>query len=193
MTDKKISQKDQELWDEFCDSLDDDAPILNEGQESFAQLLEEIEQRPVVNLKKKPLKPEEKKVDDEVKPALPAIKKKKPLPVIKSKEIDANTKKRLRRGKLQIDGILDLHGHDRYQAYDRLVSFIQMSQTRGSRVVLVITGKGLLSKDGVGVIKSKLPEWLHDAPLSDIILDYTLARGKDGGGGAYYLLLRKKK
>lgn len=193
MTDKKISQKDKELWDEFCDSLDDDAPILSEGQESFAQLLEEIEQRPVVNLKKKPPKSEEKKVDDEVKPALPAIKKKKSLPIIKSKEIDANTKKRLRRGKLQIDGILDLHGHDRYQAYDRLVSFIQMSQTRGSRVVLVITGKGLLSKDGVGVIKSKLPEWLHDAPLSDIVLDYTLARGKDGGGGAYYLLLRKKK
>ena len=52
------------------------------------------------------------------------------------------TKKRIARGAHAIDGRLDLHGMTQAEAHDALFGFLRAKQARGSKVVLVITGKG---------------------------------------------------
>lgn len=102
------------------------------------------------------------------------------------------TDKRLRKGKMPLEGTLDLHGHTREQAYQQLTSFIQHHHTRGSRFLLVITGKGTMS-GGRGVLKEMLPRWLAEPAFSSMVLAVDIARPEHGGSGAYYVLLRRKR
>ncbi len=82
---------------------------------------------------------------------------------------------------------IDLHGLSREKAHIKLRQFLQSSATNGHRDVLVITGKGTAGK---GVIRSYLPVWLNEPPLSDLVIAYCQAQPKDGGGGAWYVNLR---
>jgi DNA-nicking Smr family endonuclease len=121
----------------------------------------------------------------------PAIRKAKPtnqaLP-----ETDRRTVQKLRRGQMNIEACLDLHGLSRREARDALESFIIKSQNRGLRCVLVITGKGGLGENA-GVLRQNVPLWLEEAPLSSLVLSYAGARPKDGGAGALYILIRRKR
>lgn len=106
--------------------------------------------------------------------------------------VDRRTATRLRRGKLDVEARLDLHGHGRESAHRALNAFIQSSTAAGRRCVLVVTGKG--SRDGgIGVIRAAVPQWLNLAPLREHILSYNAARPQDGGEGAIYILLRRKR
>lgn len=106
--------------------------------------------------------------------------------------VDRRTAARLRRGKLEVEARLDLHGHGRESAHRALNAFIQNSAAAGRRCVLVVTGKG--SRDGgIGVIRAAVPQWLNLAPLREHILSYNAARPQDGGEGAIYILLRRKR
>ncbi len=106
--------------------------------------------------------------------------------------VDRRTATRLRRGKLEVEARLDLHGHGRESAHRALNAFIQSSAVAGRRCVLVVTGKG--SRDGgIGVIRAAVPQWLNLAPLREHILSYNAARPQDGGEGAIYVLLRRKR
>lgn len=106
--------------------------------------------------------------------------------------VDRRTATRLRRGKLDVEARLDLHGHGRESAHRALNAFIQFSTDAGRRCVLVVTGKG--SRDGgIGVIRAAVPQWLNLAPLREHILSYNAARPQDGGEGAIYILLRRKR
>ncbi len=106
--------------------------------------------------------------------------------------LDRRTAERLRRGKMKIDGRLDLHGLKQDEAHETLVRFLQNGYERGHRCVLVITGKGR-SAGSEGVLKRRVPEWLTMAPLRDVILQTTPARPQDGGEGALYVLLRRRR
>src|SRR5260370_13482186 len=73
------------------------------------------------------------------------------------------TKKRIARGNHAIDGRLDLHGMTQAESHDALFGFIRAKQARGSKVVLVITGKGARGSDdtgGRGGLKRMVPLWL---------------------------------
>jgi len=106
--------------------------------------------------------------------------------------VDRRTATRLRRGKMEVEARLDLHGHGRESAHRALNAFIQTSAAAGRRCVLVVTGKG--SRDGgIGVIRAAVPQWLNLAPLRDHILSYNAARPQDGGEGAIYVLLRRRR
>lgn len=107
--------------------------------------------------------------------------------------IDHNTARRLRRGKLPVEAILDLHGHGQEEAKQLLGGFITASHARQRRVVLVITGKGRLSKESGGVLRRALPKWLALPPCDRLVLSFTTARQEDGGEGAFYVLLRRQK
>jgi len=118
----------------------------------------------------------------------------------KSNDIDHRTEQRLRRGQLDIEGRLDLHGMNQNQAYDALLHFIPKSYDSGKRCVLIVTGKGykrhgdqsLLERTD-GVLKQKTPQWLNDAPLSQYVLNVQAAKPKHGGEGALYVLLRRNR
>lgn len=105
--------------------------------------------------------------------------------------LDAASARRLRRGQMDIDARLDLHGLNSVSAHEALKDFLHGAYARGARCVLVITGKGRAG--GMGVLRTSLPLWLAEPPLSSIVLAAASAKPADGGGGAFYILLRRKR
>jgi len=105
--------------------------------------------------------------------------------------LDRNTDKRLKRGQMEIEGRIDLHGHNRDAAYELLRNFVTREAERGSRCVLVITGKG--RGDAPGVLRMAVPQWLSEMPLRDHVLRFYTAQPQHGGGGALYVLLRRRR
>ena len=104
------------------------------------------------------------------------------------------TAQRLRRGKMKVDGRIDLHGHTQDTAWRALASFLAASQAAGRRCVLVITGRGLRpGSNSGGVLKGAVPRWLNQPPLRDKVLSFDYAQPKDGGDGALYVLLRRNR
>jgi len=106
--------------------------------------------------------------------------------------IDRRTADRLRRGKLAIEGRLDLHGSFQDDAHRMLNGFIVNSAAAGRRVVLVITGKGRISEGG-GVLRRNVPQWLRMSPCAPHVLAIVPAQPQHGGAGALYVMLRRKR
>ena len=109
------------------------------------------------------------------------------LGVGKTAGVDRRTTERLRKGKLEIEARLDLHGHTQESAHRALFAFIDASFAAGRRCVLVVTGKGK------GVLQSGVPRWLNEAPMRPKVLSIQYAQQRDGGTGALYVLLRRKR
>lgn len=105
-------------------------------------------------------------------------------------QLDRRTAEKLRKGKMPVEAILDLHGMTQDQAHSALKGFVSRAFEQQKRCVLVITGKGLRS-DGDGVLKTRLPLWLSLEPLCNMVLQSTPAHKKHGGGGAFYLYLKR--
>ena len=113
--------------------------------------------------------------------------------------MDKKAHTRMRRGKMQPEARLDLHGMTLAEAHPALTGFILQSQTMGRRLVLVITGKGKDSHDigpiprRRGVLRHQVPQWLRMAPVGQAVLQITEANQKHGGGGALYVYLRRRR
>jgi DNA-nicking Smr family endonuclease len=108
----------------------------------------------------------------------------------KSAGLDRRSAERLRRGKLPIDGRLDLHGMTQAAAVERLAEFIAGAQSAGKRCVLVITGKGLA---GGGILREQVPHWLNQPPNRGRVLAFDYAQAQHGGMGALYVLLKRRR
>ncbi|MGM0422252.1 MAG: Smr/MutS family protein [Pseudomonadota bacterium] len=117
----------------------------------------------------------------------------KPPQKPQSREVDARTAQRLRRGQIPIDVHLDLHGMIQETAHRHLVQTVTRAYQQNQRLVLVITGKGSRSQEGGGILRRRVPEWCTLSPLAEIILNITNARPRHGGEGAYYIFLRRKR
>ena len=104
--------------------------------------------------------------------------------------IDRSSARRMQRGQVPIEGRLDLHGKSQAQAHEELKAFIAWAVQRNFRHVLIITGKG---RDGHGILRQKVPEWLKDAPLSYHLNAISYAQPKDGGEGALYIRLKRQR
>ena len=107
--------------------------------------------------------------------------------------LDRRTAERLRRGKLPVDGSIDLHGLTQAGAHRALVDFISASYQRRRRVVLVVTGKGTFGSGDRGILRARLPQWLSEPALREKVLAFHAARPQDGGDGAFYVLLRRSR
>lgn len=113
--------------------------------------------------------------------------------------MDAKAFTRLKRGKLDPESRIDLHGMTLDRAHGALTHFILNGQASGHRLVLVITGKGLREDpyDPIprrrGVLKSQVPLWLQMPPLAQAVLQVSPAHRKHGGDGAYYVYLRRRR
>ena len=104
--------------------------------------------------------------------------------------LDRRTRTRLRRGQVDIDATIDLHGLTRTEAHRALNAFLEGAQEAGRRSVLVITGKG---SRGEGVLRDSVPHWLNAEPNRRMIRAFSHAAPKDGGQGALYVLLKRRK
>lgn len=100
--------------------------------------------------------------------------------------------RKLARGRLPIDGRIDLHGLTQSEAHNLLFGFLARAHERGLRHVLVITGKGT-SRGSEGVLKRSVPEWLGKPEFRFLISGYEDAARSHGGDGALYIRLRRER
>jgi DNA-nicking Smr family endonuclease len=117
--------------------------------------------------------------------------------------VDGNTAERLRRGELNPQASLDLHGMTETVAHRALISFLRNAAARGLRLVIVVTGKGAkpsgpdepfdMERETArrGVLKTMTPRWLREPDLVPLIADVRSAHRSHGGDGALYVYLRK--
>lgn len=103
--------------------------------------------------------------------------------------IDDQTRDKLARGRLPIEGRVDLHGMRQDEAHALLLSFLARAYAGGVRYVLVITGKG---PGGEGVLKRLVPKWLTTPAFRPLVSSHDHAARNHGGEGAIYIRLRKK-
>lgn len=129
---------------------------------------------------------------------MPAYQSRGEPPPPERPAIDPNIRKKLVRGRIAIDGTLDLHGMRQDEAHAALTRYLQAAVTRGARTVLVITGKGLKKLDGDptriverGVLRSMLPYWLSAPDLAPLVAGWDQSAQGHGGEGAYYVRLRR--
>ena len=152
------------------------------------------------DINKKNSKSENKKKNKKIysqsslQPALETLKVVKNIPSdLRYEEatgIDGTSSKKLRAGKFNVEAKLDLHGMSQHKAFLNLQTFIKKSFFYQYRTILIITGKG---KEGTGVLRNKLPQWLKSDFCAPYILAFGQAKEKDGGSGAFYIRLRRNR
>ena len=114
--------------------------------------------------------------------AAPVRAKPAPLPQ------DRGNEKRVRRGKLEIGGKLDLHGHTQDSGRAALARFLRSAQARGDRTVIVITGVG---RGGEGILKRRFPEWIAERDIRGFVSGFAPAHRAHGGAGAIYVFIKR--
>ncbi|MEO8758403.1 MAG: Smr/MutS family protein [Devosia sp.] len=112
--------------------------------------------------------------------------------------IEPKLRQKLGRGRVPIDGTLDLHGMRQDEAFAALSRYIRARSAKGDRTILVITGKGLKKVDGDptniverGVLRTMLPLWLNSPDLAALVAGWDQSAQGHGGEGAWYVRLRR--
>ena len=96
---------------------------------------------------------------------------------------------------------IDLHGYTIEEANKTIKQFIQKCFEESVTKIIVITGKGLRSKNvenpylsrDLSILKYSVPEFIEtNKDLMKIIIESTDANIEDGGSGAFYIYLKNK-
>ena len=131
-------------------------------------------------------------------PFLPPYQAPLPSSQAPSKGVEPSIRRKVVRGRIDIDGTIDLHGMTQAEARGALHRFIQARHARGDRTVLVITGKGLRTDNDYiaamterGVLRTMLPIWLSEPTLAPLVSGWSVAARGHGGDGAWYVRLRR--
>ena len=97
---------------------------------------------------------------------------------------------------------IDLHGYTIEEANEAVEQFIQRCFDENVTKIIVITGKGLRSKNvenpylskDLSILKYSVPEFIeNNQSLSKVIIETTDAKIEDGGGGAFYIYLKRNR
>jgi len=96
---------------------------------------------------------------------------------------------------------IDLHGYSIEEANKAIEQFIQKCFEESVTKIIVITGKGLRSKNvenpylskDLSILKYSVPEFIeNNKSLTQFIIEITDAKIEDGGSGAFYIYLKNK-
>ncbi|MDB2485871.1 Smr/MutS family protein [Pelagibacteraceae bacterium] len=96
---------------------------------------------------------------------------------------------------------IDLHGYTIEEANKAVEQFIQECFDEDVTKIIVITGKGLRSKNvenpylsrDLSILKYSVPEFIeNNKSLTQFIIETTDAKIEDGGSGAFYIYLKNK-
>ena len=191
MKGKKLSSEDLKLWDKVTGStkpLDKKKPVVHDTP-------------PKKNILRSVIKPQ--KVFPKIKTlsqlANEPFQKKVILENSQKVKMDMKAFTKLKKGKLEPEDTLDLHGMTLETAFPALSSFISRAHSTQKRLVLVITGKGKNTDPGYavpqrnGVLRSQVPIWLKEPRLSSLVLQIERAHHRHGGLGAFYIYLRRNR
>lgn len=107
--------------------------------------------------------------------------------------LDRRTAQRLKRGRLDVEARIDLHGHTQKAAHRALEDFLHTGFMAGTRTALVITGKGDVIGGRPGVLREMVPRWFNEMPMRQWVAGFSYAAPKDGGDGALYVRLKRRK
>ena len=97
---------------------------------------------------------------------------------------------------------IDLHGYTLDEANKTVEDFINKAFSKNINKLIIVTGKGLHSKNekdpyvskDLGILKYSVPEFIsNNASLMSMINEITDAKIEDGGTGAFYIYLKKNK
>tara|TARA_B110000444_G_scaffold251128_1_gene278532 strand:- start:274 stop:699 length:426 start_codon:yes stop_codon:yes gene_type:complete len=111
---------------------------------------------------------------------------------------DFITKKIIRHEKIKK---IDLHGFTLEDANRAIEHFIKKCFDESVTKIIVITGKGLRSKNvenpylskDLSILKYSVPEFIEsDKNLMKMIIENVDAKIEDGGSGAFYIYLKNK-
>ena len=95
---------------------------------------------------------------------------------------------------------IDLHGYTLEKANVIVESFINKNFKEGTNKLIIVTGKGLHSKNeadpfvskDLSILKYSVPEFIkNNEELMNKIINIREANVKDGGSGAFYVYLKK--
>lgn len=182
---------DFHLWTAVAATVD---PLRRKGLLKLGPLPLPAEKEPPVEMKtsRPPGRQSPKK------PFLPPYQAPLPQASAPGKEVDPAIRRKLGRGRIEIDGRIDLHGMTQDEARAALHRFIHARFSRGDRTVLVITGKGVKSDNDFmtamtqrGVLRTMLPIWLSEPGLAGMVSGWSVAARGHGGEGAWYVRLRR--
>ncbi|MDA7583010.1 Smr/MutS family protein [Candidatus Pelagibacter sp.] len=96
---------------------------------------------------------------------------------------------------------IDLHGYTIEEANKVIEQFTQKCFDEHVTKIIVITGKGLRSKnienpylsENMSILKYSVPEFIeNNISLTQLIIEITDAKIEDGGSGAFYIYLKNK-
>ena len=96
--------------------------------------------------------------------------------------------------------LLDLHGKTLDEANRVIENFIRKSYQEKVHKLIIVTGKGLHSKNemdpyvskDLGILKYSIPDFLkNNSELMKMISNISGASIADGGTGAFYIFLKK--
>jgi DNA-nicking Smr family endonuclease len=96
---------------------------------------------------------------------------------------------------------IDLHGYTLEEANKSVEKFIKDCFESGVTKIIVITGKGLRSKNAsnpylskdLSILKYSVPEYIESSiSLMKMIIEIKDAKIEDGGSGAFYICLKNK-
>ena len=96
---------------------------------------------------------------------------------------------------------IDLHGYTLEEANETIMYFIKKCVEESVTKIIVITGKGLRSKNSsnpyvskdLSILKYSVPEFVEsNNNLMKMIIKITDAKIEDGGSGAFYIYLKNK-
>ena len=170
---KKITDKDKEDWENF----------LNNKKKN-------PNKNPV---KKKDIKNSDKDKDKDKHDWENFLNNKEKIP-----NKDSVHKKNIRYDKIEK---IDLHGYTIEEANKAIEQFIQKCFEEDVTKVIVITGKGLRSKNvenpylskNLSILKYSVPEFIeNNKSLTQFIIETTDAKIEDGGSGAFYIYLKNR-
>ena len=172
---KKISDKDKQDWENF---------LKNKKRTHNKELIKKEN----VSSKKT-----QKILDKDKQDWENFLKNKEKIP-----NKDFVNKKNIRYEKIKK---IDLHGYTIEEANRAVEKFINKCFVENVTKIIIITGKGLRSKNAtnpyvsrdLSILKYSVPEFIEcNGNLMRIIIEITDAKIEDGGSGAFYIYLRNK-
>lgn len=181
---RKLGKEERVLWGKVAKTT---RPISGRLEDLLAfDDIEEMPAEPVVPQTGKSAFP---RMLVEAAEALAVTPDKKPKT---HQPMEKPVKRKLTRGRLPLEGRIDLHGMFQSEAHAVLLDFLLRAHERGLRHVLVITGKGR-SIGSDGALKRAVPMWFSKPEYRHLISSYEDASANHGGDGALYVRLSRRR
>ena len=176
---KHLSQEDNDIWRKIANT----AKPLTKSQQNFTNIFSQsIQTAPGLNIDQKSLN----KLHSSTAPAYQPPRQQAKFP--SAHLLDQNTAQKISKGKISLDGKLDLHGYNQQDAHRLLFEYIENAYYARKRTILVITGKGNM---GRGVLRENLPKWLQEPAFLRLISGFGQSNAAHGGAGALYVRIRR--